>query len=215
MRMTRVSQPSGCSPGCGTTIGRPRCSLSVGSLRLGIATLGLASELGASGLGCGRLGQVFGGTFAARPIRVRDCELPQNIAFGLFHCGGVVVALMIVADEMQETVHGKMGDMMSEWLVLGAGLRARWFQRRERCRRDVVQPAAFLAGNDSTLVAVSMPRQSRLSSRIAESSVRTIASSAPLVDSVAGGAGATARRTIDFTFSGVLPALRNRPGRRS
>ena len=35
MRMTRVSQPCGGSPGCGRTIGRLRCSFSGGSLRVG------------------------------------------------------------------------------------------------------------------------------------------------------------------------------------
>ena len=40
----------------------------------------------------------------------------------LFHRLGVLVALVIVADQMQESMHGKMGDMMGERLALVAGL---------------------------------------------------------------------------------------------
>ena len=61
-------------------------------------------------------------------------------------------------------------------------------------RRTAAWPAA--AGNDSTLVGLSMPRQSRLSARIAASSVSTIASSPPGVRPAAsrrGGDGARAR----------------------
>ena len=47
-----------------------------------------------------------------------------------------LVPFVVVADQMQEPVHGKMGEMMGERLALGSAPRARWFQRRERCRRD-------------------------------------------------------------------------------
>ena len=84
-------------------------------------------------------------------------------------------------------MHRKMGNMMGEWLAFVVGLARDGLVGEhdiadERRRR----PPAFSAGNDSTFVAASMPRQSRLSRRIAESSVRTIASSAPLVDSRGG-----------------------------
>src|SRR5271169_577893 len=58
-------------------------------------------------------------------------------------------------------------------------------------------PGAPAVGNDRTLVAASMPRQSRLSKRIAESSVSTITSSALGVDSTAA-ASAMARRRVDL-----------------
>src|SRR5437763_16061082 len=51
------------------------------------------------------------------------------------------------------------------------------------------------AGNDSTFVGSSLPRQRRLSARMAESSVSTIASSPSVVDAMAAAA-ATVRRSI-------------------
>src|SRR5262245_27709807 len=56
---------------------------------------------------------------------------------------------------------------------------------------------AGAAGNDSTLVAASLPRQSRLSVLIAESWLSTIASSAGAVEA-ALAAAKTAFRTIDW-----------------
>src|SRR5438105_4780625 len=53
-----------------------------------------------------------------------------------------------------------------------------------------------LAGNDSTLVAVSLQRQSRLSARIAESSVSTIASSPSVVDIVVAAAVMARRSSV-------------------
>src|SRR5271166_665378 len=58
-------------------------------------------------------------------------------------------------------------------------------------------PGTSAVGNDRTLVAASMPRQSRLSKRIAESSVSTITSSALGVDSTAA-ASVMARRRVDL-----------------
>jgi hypothetical protein len=54
MRMTRASQPSGCSLACGTTIGRPLCSLSAGSLRVGDCDIDISFRLGVQVL-AGRL----------------------------------------------------------------------------------------------------------------------------------------------------------------
>ncbi len=47
--------------------------------------------------------------------------MPQDFTFGLFHLARILVALVIVAEEMQKTVHGKMGNMMGKRLVLAAG----------------------------------------------------------------------------------------------
>jgi len=58
----------------------------------------------------------------AAPVRIRDAKPPQNCALGPFHCLGVIVPLVIVAVKVQETVHGKMGEMMGERLSLGARL---------------------------------------------------------------------------------------------
>src|ERR1700683_4861806 len=56
--------------------------------------------------------------FGRRPIRIRDSELAQNLAFELFHLVGVFAALVVVAVEMQKSMHCKMGNMMGEWLSL-------------------------------------------------------------------------------------------------
>ena len=71
-----------------------------------------------------------------RPIGIRDREPAQNFALGAFHLHRVSLPFVIVADQVQETMHGKMGDMMGERLALRRAPRARWFQRQERCRRD-------------------------------------------------------------------------------
>jgi hypothetical protein len=46
----------------------------------------------------------------------------ENFALCLFHVRRIFVVLVIVADQMQEAMHGKMGDMMSERLVFAARL---------------------------------------------------------------------------------------------
>src|ERR1700722_14448560 len=56
------------------------------------------------------------------PIRVGDCESMENFALCLFHVRRIFFVLVIVADQMQEAMHGKMGDMMSERLVFAARL---------------------------------------------------------------------------------------------
>src|SRR3954470_11942591 len=60
-------------------------------------------------------------------------------------------------------------------------------------------PRGSWAGNDSTLVAASLERQSRLSSRIAASSVSTTASSPPVAGTIAA-ASVIARRNSVFTL---------------
>src|SRR5277367_1185238 len=131
MRMTRVSQPSFGSVASGITIGRARFSLSLGSLRtgncviIGIQQPGKILEFACALFMRTRLLRktvgLFGGDRVA-PVRVGDFELPQNVAFGLFHFQRIRIALVIVADEMQKTMHGKMGNMMGERLVLAASL---------------------------------------------------------------------------------------------
>ena len=39
-----------------------------------------------------------------------------------FHCGGVLIVLVVIAEKMEESVHCKMGEMMGEWLALSVGL---------------------------------------------------------------------------------------------
>src|ERR1044072_5739737 len=63
-------------------------------------------------------------------------------------------------------------------------------------------------GNDSTLVAVFLPRQSRLSARIAESSLSTIASSARGVETVPAAA-----KTAFLTMVLAVGRLRQRAER--
>jgi hypothetical protein len=61
------------------------------------------------------------------PIGIGNGKPPQYVKLDLFHNLGVLVAHVIVTQKMQETVHGKMGDMMGERLVLGAGLTGNGF----------------------------------------------------------------------------------------
>jgi len=56
------------------------------------------------------------------PIRIRDCKLAENLTLSPFHLKRVPGPVMIVADQMQETVHGKMGEMMGERFSFGTGL---------------------------------------------------------------------------------------------
>ena len=89
-------------------------------------------------------------------------------------------ACVIVAGEMQKSMHREMRQMMRKGLVLGA----RFAFRRLVGDHDIAEQARDsgaargpCAGNDRTLVAASLQRQSRLSVRIAASSVSTMASS--------------------------------------
>src|SRR5258708_16297811 len=58
-------------------------------------------------------------------IRIGNAELRQNLLFESFHRFGVVVLLVIVADQMQEAVHRKMAEVMIERLLFVVGLFAR------------------------------------------------------------------------------------------
>ena len=101
-----------------------------------------------------------------------------------FHDLGVVVFFVVVADQMQKAVDREMAEMMIERLLLVVGLPARRLDRRWRCRRACAAhrraragPVGCKAGNDSTLVGLSMPRQLLFSVRMPASSVSMIASS--------------------------------------
>src|SRR5258708_11799013 len=122
VRMARVSQLSAAgrstSPSC-TTAGRLRV------LR-GLSWVG--SESGMS----------------VHPVRigVGNAELRQNLLFETFHGFGVVVFLVIVADQMQEAVHRQMAEVMIERLLFVVGL----FARRLIGDGDIAEHARHVVG---------------------------------------------------------------------
>src|SRR6202165_5518817 len=115
VRIARVSQFSAAgritSPG-GTTAGRLRV------LR-GLSWVGSESAISVCPLPI-RTGI---------PIRIRigNAELRQNLLLQSFHYLGVVVFFVIVADQMQETMHRQMAEMMIERLLFVIGLLSRRF----------------------------------------------------------------------------------------
>ncbi len=115
---------------------------------------------------------------------------------------------MIVADQMQEAMHGKMGEMMGERLLFATRLARDGFKGKN----DVAEMAGggIFRRECQHIRGLIDARQSRLRARIAESSVRTIASSAALVDSMAA-ARVTARRTavcgFPASFHSSLPTI--------
>src|ERR1700682_4011015 len=60
-------------------------------------------------------------------IRIGNAELRQNLLLESFHYLGVVVFFVIVADQMQETMHRQMAEMMIERLLFVIGLLSRRF----------------------------------------------------------------------------------------
>ena len=64
----------------------------------------------------------FGAAFGRRPIGIRNREPAENITLGPFHHRRLLVTLVVVADQMQEPMDGKVGDMMGERLVFAARL---------------------------------------------------------------------------------------------
>ncbi len=50
-------------------------------------------------------------------IGIGNAELRKNLPFEIFHGLGVVVVLVIVADQMQEAVHRQMAQVMIERLL--------------------------------------------------------------------------------------------------
>ena len=59
---------------------------------------------------------------ARRPVRIGDRQSPQDSALGVFHNKRSLFVLVVVTDQMQKTVHGKMGKMMSEGFALAPRL---------------------------------------------------------------------------------------------
>ena len=193
-RAMRAKKPS-LSPaiGRGTGTGRLRCSFG--------APAGSAGRPGASDSG-----MVLFSCGGARRVRVGHREAPENPALQAFHLFGVAVVLVVIAEQMQKSVDGEVGKMVAERLALGG----RFAGGRLIGDDDVTdiwgRPGGFsalcawlagAAGNDSTLVAAFLPRQSRLSALIAESLPSTIASSARGVEA-AFAAAKTALRTTDW-----------------
>src|ERR1700716_1673071 len=119
VRIARVSQLSAAgpspSPSC-TTAGRLRV------LR-GLSWVGSESAISVHPL----------------PIRIGigNAELRQDLGFQGFHGLGVVVLFVIVTDQMQETMHRQMAEMMIERLLFVIGLPA----RRLIGNRDVAEHA--------------------------------------------------------------------------
>src|SRR5258706_11660017 len=124
VRIARVSQFSAAgrttSP-CGTTAGRLRV------LR-GLSWTGSESAISVHPL----------------PIRIRigNAELRQNLLLESFHYLGVVVLFVIVADQMQETMHRQMAEMVIERLLFVIGL----FSRRFIVDGDVAEHARRIVG---------------------------------------------------------------------
>ena len=195
-RAMRAKKPS-LSPaiGAATGTGRLRCSFG--------AAAGSAGRPGASDWAWAFHWHISVGG-GPRRVRVRHREAPENPALQAFHLFGVAVVLVVIAEQVQKPVDGEVGQVVAERLALGLRLaggrligdddvtniwdrRAGFvgsFLRRFFCR--LCDGPAGAAGNDSTLVAVFLPRQSRLSALIAESSLSTIASSAGAVEAAFG-----------------------------
>jgi hypothetical protein len=57
-----------------------------------------------------------------RTVRIGDRQLPQDSALGIFHYKRPLSVLVVVAHQMQKTVHCKMGEMMSEGFALAPRL---------------------------------------------------------------------------------------------
>src|SRR6202050_2884283 len=75
-------------------------------------------------------------------IRIGNAEFGQDLRFQCFHGLGVGVVFMIVADQMQETMHRQMAEMMVERLLLVVGFLA----DRLIGDRDVAEHAWWVAG---------------------------------------------------------------------
>jgi hypothetical protein len=70
---------------------------------------------------CGRLG-VLAPSRGPRVVRIRNRQLPQDCALGVFHLARLLVAFVIKAKKMQKAVDGEMRKMMGERFVLAVGL---------------------------------------------------------------------------------------------
>ena len=57
-----------------------------------------------------------------RAVRIGDRQLPQDSALGVFHHMRLLFAIVVVSEQVQETMDGKMGKMMSERFTLAPRL---------------------------------------------------------------------------------------------
>src|SRR5262245_13468767 len=107
VRIARNSQLSAAgrssSPSC-TTAGR------LSGLRALAVLSGLGSESG-----------IFSSPVPASRIGVGNAELGEDLAFQRLHRLGVVVILVVVADQMKEAMHREMTQMMVKGLVFLVG----------------------------------------------------------------------------------------------
>src|SRR5437868_13662320 len=130
-RMARLSQPwavrRASSRGC-TTAGRLR-------ILRGLSWVGSESIISVHPLPF-RMG-------IAIPVRIGNTELGQDLLLEGFHRFGVVVLVVIVADQVQETMYRKMAEMMLERLLFVIGFLA----HRLIGDRDVAEHARCIAGS--------------------------------------------------------------------
>src|SRR3954454_10688766 len=124
VRMARVSQFSAAgritSPSC-TTAGRLR-------VFFGLSWVGSESAISGDPVLMG--------------VGVGDAERAENVALQVFHRFRLGLALMVVADQMQEAVHGEMAEMMVERLLLVVRLAS----RRLIGDRDIAEHARRIVG---------------------------------------------------------------------
>lgn len=57
-----------------------------------------------------------------RPVWIGDGDFAENFTLGPLHRNCVFAPFVIVADQVQEAMYGKMGKMMSKRLLLAASL---------------------------------------------------------------------------------------------
>ena len=95
----------------------------------------------------------------------------------------LVLGLVVVPEQVQRAVHHQVGRCAAERLALGCRLAQHGLERhrdvaeRAAARRPASGVPGSQAGKESTLVGLSLPRQSRFSSRTRPSSAsRTLTS---------------------------------------
>ena len=145
-------------------------------------------------------------------VGVGDGEALEDLALKPLHLLRIAVVLVVIAQQMEKSMDGKMREMMVERLALGDRLARDGLIGDDDVAdiwgaRTALLPGAA-AGNDSTLVGAFLPRQSRLSVRIAESSVSTIASSVGGVETASAAA-----KTAFLTMVLAVGRLRQRAER--
>ena len=120
-------------------------------------------------------------------IRIGNAKGRQRLDLKIFHQFRLRLDLMVVAEEMQNAVNDQMGKMMAQgpWIPprppAPTSRTLMQYRQDGEGRRYAGRPAPGNsgAGKDSTLVALSFPRQVRFSSRICASSVSITLTSKP------------------------------------